>query len=159
MTRPPTGLARAMAASIACPKTSAVCWSPGTIQSTRAIAISGCAYATVLQCRPNMPPAIGTVCWFAFDNPGLSPRIPIYAGATKVPPAFEVCGQHRYRTDSAAWMFRRTNRLATMKWGATEKTMMDNLLAFEKKALLEMPLVEKTYLDMAASKTPESRLA
>jgi hypothetical protein len=52
-------------------------------------------------------------------------------------------------------MFRRTNRLATMKWGATEKTMMDNLLAFEKKALLEMPLVEKMYLDMAASKAPE----
>ncbi|MBN1939324.1 MAG: C69 family dipeptidase [Candidatus Aminicenantes bacterium] len=127
---------------------------PGTIHSTRSIAISGCAYATVLQCRPNMPPAIGTVCWFAFDNPGLSPRIPIYAGATSVPPAFEICGQHRYRTDSAAWMFRRTNRLATLKWAAAEKIMMDNLLAFEKKALLEMPLVEKVYMNMVSSKTP-----
>ncbi len=29
---------------------------PGTVSPTRAIAISGCAYATVLQCRPNMPP-------------------------------------------------------------------------------------------------------
>jgi dipeptidase len=129
---------------------------PGTIQSQRSIAISGCAYATVLQCRADMPPAVGTVCWFAFDNPGLSTRIPIYAGVTELPPAFEVCGQHRYRTDSAAWMFRRTNRLATLKWAAAEKIMMDNLLAFEKKALLEMPLVEKTYLDLAAGKNPDT---
>jgi len=128
---------------------------PGTIQQTRAIAISGCAYATVLQCRPNLPPAIGTVCWFAFDNAGLSPRIPIYAGVTSLPPSFEICGQHRYRMDSAPWMFRRTNRLATVKWGAAEKIMTDNIRAFEEKALLEMPLVEKLYLEMLASKTPE----
>jgi dipeptidase len=128
---------------------------PGTVAPTRAIAISGCAYATVLQCRANMPPAIGTVCWFAFDNPGLSARIPIYAGVTALPPSFAICGQWRYRMDSAAWIFRRTNRLATIKWAAGEKLMMDNLVAFEKKALLEMPLVEKTYMDMLASKTPE----
>ncbi|MDD8025163.1 MAG: C69 family dipeptidase [Acidobacteriota bacterium] len=128
---------------------------PGTIVNQRAIAISGCSYATVLQCRSNLPPAIGTVCWFAFDNPGLSPRIPIYAGVTTLPPSFAICGQWRYRMDSATWMFRRTNRLATIKWGATQKIMEDNLAAFEKKALLEMPVVEKTYLDMLASKTPE----
>jgi len=128
---------------------------PGTIQQTRAIAISGCAYATVLQCRPNMPPAIGTVCWFAFDNPGLSARIPIYAGVTELPPAFAVCGQHRYRMDSAAWMFRRTNRLATVKWGQAQKVMEDTLREFEAKALLEMPVVEKTYLELLNAKTPE----
>ncbi len=97
-----------------------------------------------------MPPAIGTVCWFAFDNPGLSARIPIYAGVTTLPPSFAICGQWRYRMDSAAWIFRRTNRLATVKWGAAEKIMADNVAAFEKKALLEMPLVEKTYLEILA---------
>jgi dipeptidase len=128
---------------------------PGTVMPTRAIAISGCAYATVLQCRANMPPAIGTVCWFAFDNAGLSPRIPIYAGVTELPPSFAICGQHRYRMDSAAWMFRRTNRLATVKWGATQKIMEDTVRDFEQKALIEMPLVEKIYLDLAGSKTPD----
>ena len=29
--------------------------------------------------------------------------------------------------DSAAWMFRRTNRLATVKWGATQKIMEDTI--------------------------------
>ncbi len=129
---------------------------PGVVQSNRSIAISGCSYATVLQCRAGLPPAIGTVCWFAFDNPGLSPRIPIYAGVTDLPPSFAVCGQHRYRMDSAAWMFRRTNRLAAIKWGSAEKPMMENLLEFEKKALMEMPVVEKTYLEMLASKTPDA---
>jgi len=128
---------------------------PGTIQPTRAIAISGCAYATVLQCRPGLPPAVGTVCWFAFDNPGLSVRIPIYAGVTTVPPTFEICGQWRYRMDSAAWIFRRTNRLATIKWGQAQKLMEDTLREFEQKALLEMPFVEKTYLELLNSKTPE----
>jgi dipeptidase len=128
---------------------------PGTVQQTRAIAINGCSYATVLQCRANMPPAIGTVCWFAFDNPGLSARIPIYAGATAVPAAFEICGQHRYRMDAAAWMFRRTNRLATVKWGQAQKVMEDTILEFEQKALLEMPVVEKTYLELLNSKTPD----
>ncbi|MBM3310121.1 MAG: peptidase [Candidatus Aminicenantes bacterium] len=128
---------------------------PGTVQTTRTIAINGCAYATVLQCRANMPPAIGTVCWFAFDNPGLSARIPVYAGVTEVPPAFEICGQHRYRMDSAAWMFRRTNRLATVKWGQAQKLMEDTVREFEQKALLEMPVVEKTYLELLNSKTPD----
>jgi dipeptidase len=128
---------------------------PGTVTPSRAIAISGCSYATVLQCRAGLPPAIGTVCWFALDNPGLSPRIPIYAGVTELPPSFAICGQWRYRMDSAAWIFRRTNRLATVKWGAAQKVMEDNLAAFEKKALLEMPLVEKTYQELLASKTPE----
>ncbi|MBM3293714.1 MAG: dipeptidase [Candidatus Aminicenantes bacterium] len=128
---------------------------PGTIQPTRAIAISGCAYATVLQCRPNLPPEVGTVCWFAFDNPGLSVRIPVFAGVTELPPSFAVCGQWRYRMDSAAWMFRRTNRLATVKWGQAQKVMEETVREFEEKALLDLPVVEKTYLELLKSRTPE----
>jgi len=37
----------------------------------------GCSYATVIQIKGWLPPAVGAVCWFAFDNPALSPRIPI----------------------------------------------------------------------------------
>ena len=128
---------------------------PGTIQAQRTIAISGCAYATVIQCRGWLPPAVGTVCWFAFDNAGLSARIPIFAGVTALPPSFEVCAQHRYRTDSACWAFRSANRLATVKWGATQKIMEDTIREFEEKGLLELPQVEKTYMDLLNSKTPD----
>jgi dipeptidase len=128
---------------------------PGTIQAQRTIAISGCSYATVIQCRGWLPPAVGTVCWFAFDNPGLSARIPVFAGVTALPPSFEVCAQHRYRADSACWAFRSANRLAAVKWGATQKIMEDAIREFEEKGLLELPQVEKTYMELLNSKTPD----
>lgn len=128
---------------------------PGTIEPQRTIAINACAYATVIQLRGWLPPAIGAVCWFAFDNPALSPRIPIFAGVTELPPGFEICAQHRYREDSAAWIFRRTNRLAVLRWGDNQKIMEETVMAFEKKALAELPLVEKRALEIMNSKNPE----
>ncbi|MDH4198418.1 MAG: C69 family dipeptidase, partial [Candidatus Aminicenantes bacterium] len=67
---------------------------PGTVPMARTIPIAGCSYATVLQVRGWLPPAVGAICWFAFDNPAMSARIPIFAGTTELPPGFEVCAQH-----------------------------------------------------------------
>ena len=39
-----------------------------------------CSYSQVIQARDWLPPEIGTVAYFSFDNPGQSPRMPIYAG-------------------------------------------------------------------------------
>lgn len=128
---------------------------PGTISPQRTIAINACAYATVIQLRSWLPPAVGAVCWFAFDNPALSARIPIFAGVTELPPSFEVCAQHRYREDSAAWIFRRANRLAILRWGDNRQVMEDTVRAFEEKAMAELPLVEKKVLEIMNSKTPE----
>ncbi|RFT15980.1 MAG: Peptidase U34, dipeptidase precursor [Candidatus Saccharicenans subterraneus] len=128
---------------------------PGTISPQRTIAINACAYATVIQLRSWLPPAVGAVCWFAFDNPALSARIPIFAGVTELPPSFEVCAQHRYREDSAAWIFRRANRLAILRWGDHRQVMEDTVRAFEEKAMAELPLVEKKVLEIMNSKTPD----
>ncbi len=121
----------------------------------RTIPISACAYATVLQVRGWLPPAVGAVCWFAFDNPAMSARIPIFAGTTELPPGFEICAQHRFRLDSAAWAFRRANRLATLKWGVTRKTVEAAIAEFEDKAFADLPLIEKKVQDILASKTPD----
>jgi dipeptidase len=128
---------------------------PGTVQGQRTIPISACAYATVLQIRGWLPPAVGAVCWFAFDNPAMSARIPIFAGTTELPPSFEVCAQHRFRTDSAAWAFRRANRLATLKWGQTRKIVEDTIAEFENKAFADLPMLEKEVQRILASKTPD----
>jgi dipeptidase len=128
---------------------------PGTVMPQRTIPISGCAYATVLQIKGWLPPAVGAVCWFSFDNPAMSARIPIFAGTTELPPGFEICAQHRFRLDSAAWAFRRANRLATLKWGATRKTIEDTIAEFEDKAFADLPLLEKRVQEILASKTPE----
>ncbi|MEW5900615.1 MAG: C69 family dipeptidase [Acidobacteriota bacterium] len=116
---------------------------PGVIERSRTIAIAGCSYATVLQCRGWLPDPVGGICWFAFDNPAQSARIPIFAGVTELPPSFEVCAQHRFRTDSAAWHFRRANRLATIRWGEAKPTIEAAIKEFEDKAFEELPFLDK----------------
>ncbi len=119
---------------------------PGAVESQRTIAISACSYSQVIQCRDWLPPEIGTIAWFSFDNPGQSPRIPIFAGTLSLPPSFEICGQHRYREDSACWWFRRANRLAMIKWGATRDILEGAVADFENKAFTELSSVEKIYM-------------
>jgi dipeptidase len=128
---------------------------PGTVVPVRTIPISGCAYATVLQIRGWLPPAVGAVCWFSFDNPAMSARIPIFAGTTELPPSFEICAQHQFRLDSAAWAFRRANRLATLKWGVTRKTIDETVAEFENRAFADLPGLEKRVQEILASKTPD----
>jgi dipeptidase len=128
---------------------------PGTVQMQRTIPISGCAYATVLQVRGWLPPSVGAICWFSFDNPAMSARIPIFAGTTELPPSYAVCAQHQFRMDSAAWAFRRANRLATLKWGMTRKTIEETIAEFEDKAFADLPLLEKKVQEILASKTPD----
>jgi dipeptidase len=121
---------------------------PGVVQRTRTIAISACSYSHITQCRDWLPDPIGGISWFAFDNPGESARIPIFAGVTELPASFEVCAQHRFRTDSAAWAFRRANRLATVRWGDAGEYIENAIKEFEDKAFAELPQVEKKALEL-----------
>ena len=131
---------------------------PGAVDAKRTIAIAGCSYATVLQCRSWLPDPVGGLCWFAFDNPALSPRIPIFAGVKSLPPGFEYCAQHRFRTDSACWAFRRANRLATVRWGVAQPYVDAARNELENKAFAELPDIEKKAAEIfqAAGGGPEA---
>ncbi len=121
---------------------------PGVVQSVRTIAISGCSYSQIVQCRDWLPDEIGGVAWFSFDNPACSPRIPIYAGTLDLPASFEICAQHRYREDAACWYFRRTNRLAEVKWGYSRSYIEEAVKEFEDKALAELPLIDQKAVEL-----------
>jgi dipeptidase len=121
---------------------------PGSIQSTRTIAISGCSYSQIIQCRDWLPDEIGGIAWFSFDNPGESPRIPVYSGVLSLPRSFEIGAQKRFRTDAAAWHFRRTNRLAEMKWGRTRTYIESAVAEFEQKAMSEIPMIDKKAVEL-----------
>lgn len=129
---------------------------PGTVNSQRTIAIAGCSYSQVIQCRDWLPPEIGTVAWFSFDNPGQSPRIPIYAGVLELPDSFEYCGQKKFRTDSACWWFRRANRLSMIKWGTTRQYIEGGVQKFEERAFEEQPFIDARAVDLANSEGRES---
>ena len=118
------------------------------VKQIRNIAVPQCAYSTVIQCRDWLPDAVGGVVWFLIDNPGQSPRIPIFCGATDVPESFKICGNHRYREDAACWRYRRTNKLAALRWGENRKVLEKYRNHFEAKAFAELPLVETRYQEL-----------
>lgn len=128
---------------------------PGVVERYRTIAIAGCAYSHIIQCRDWLPDPVGGICWFALDNPGQSPRIPIFAGATELLPSFEISAQHRFRTDSACWAFRRANRLSTVRWGAAGKYIEEAIKEFEEKAFTDLPYIEKRADELYKGKLSE----
>lgn len=116
---------------------------PGTIERQRTIAIAGCSYSHVIQCRDWLPDEIGAIAWFSFDNPGQSPRIPIFSGTLFLPESFKICGQHRYRHDAAIWSFREANRLANVNHSRGRAILEPSVAHFQQKALRELPEVER----------------
>ena len=120
--------------------------------------LAGCSYSHVIQCRDWLPDEVGAVAWFSFDNPGESPRIPIFSGALSLPSTFNICGQPRYRTDAAIWSFRETNRLATVNWSRGRTLIEPAVQEFEDKAFSELPAVEKVVVDLVKEgKNEEAR--
>ncbi len=129
-----------------------------TVERQRTIAIAGCSYSHVIQCRSWLPDEIGGVAWFSFDNPGESPRMPIFAGVTALPASFNICGQQRYRTDAAIWSFREANRLATVNWTRSRVLLEPAVQEFENKAFEELPQIESKAAEMIkAGKTDEAK--
>lgn len=125
---------------------------PGVIERQRTIAIAGCSYSHVIQCRDWLPDEVGAIAWFSFDNPGESPRIPIFSGVLSLPASFEICGQPRYRTDAAIWSFREANRLATVNWTKGRQLIEPAVKEFEEKAFSELPAIEKKAVDLIKDK-------
>lgn len=132
---------------------------PGVVDRQRTIAIAGCSYSEVLQMRDWLPDPVGGIAWFSFDNPGQSPRIPIFAGVSELPPSFEICAQHRFRMDSACWAFRRANRLATVGWGRAGQSINDAVKEFEERAFSDLPDIEKKVLALLKKGHSEEDLA
>jgi dipeptidase len=112
----------------------------------------------VTQLRDWLPDEVGGVAWFSFDNPGQSPRVPLFAGMLRVPKPFEIDAQKKFRLDSAAWAFRRANRLAQVRWGQTKAALVAAIAEYEAKGLQELPAVEQRVRDMLRQDpSPEGR--
>jgi dipeptidase len=129
---------------------------PGTVENVRTIAVARCSYSQVIQARDWLPPEIGTVAYFSFDNPGQSPRIPIWAGVTELPESFKVGCQKSYRTDSACWWFRRANRLAMIKWGWAREYLEDAVMEYQNQMFEEVPLIEQKALELMQAEVAQS---
>lgn len=125
------------------------------VEFYRTVAVSWCSYSQIIQLRDWLPDAIGGVAWFSFDNPGQSPRIPIFSGTTQLPESFNYCGQKRHRTDAAIWQYRKANKLATLAWQDTREGMMEEVAHFESKAIMEIEFLVKKVQDLAKANKNE----
>ena len=112
---------------------------PGTVEFRRTVAVAWCAYSHVTQLRSWLPDEVGGICWLSLDNPGQSPRIPVFSGTTALPKAYETCGQKQYVPDCALWQFRRANKLATLAWQTTKEGFNQEILRLENLALDGLP--------------------
>lgn len=119
-----------------------------SMQNIRTVSVPWCSYSTVIQCRDWLPDGAGGVAWISLDNPGQSPRYPVFAGVTRLPDMLEICGQHRMRDDAALWHYRKANKLATVRWGDARKTLEPARDHFLEKGAMELPLIEKKYCEL-----------
>lgn len=115
------------------------------MNNIRTVSVPWCAYSTVIQLRSWLPDEIGGVAWVALDNPGESPRFPIFCGNTELPKLLGVCGQHVERDDAALWHYRKANRLATVRWGKYRSMIEKGQQYFLDKGKRELPFVEQLY--------------
>ena len=112
---------------------------PGTVEFRRTVAVAWCAYSHIIQLRDYLPDEVGGVCWLSLDNPGQSPRVPVFCGTTVLPDAYLQCGQKQYVPDCALWQFRRANKLATLAWQSTKEGFNKEILRLEETALEGLP--------------------
>lgn len=115
---------------------------PGAVTFYRGVAMSWCSYSTIIQCRENLPDEVGGLCWFSFENPGQSPRIPIFAGQTKMPAGFDICGHFGYNENAALWHYRKANKLSQIQWGNTKDLLLGNVQRYEDRGFEEVPVIE-----------------
>lgn len=121
------------------------------MKNIRTVSVPWCAYSTVVQLRSWLPDDIGGVAWLSLDNPGESPRFPIFCGNTELPQLLQVCGQHSERDDAALWHYRKANRLATLRWGTYREMIETARDYFIKKGQRELPFVEDEYIKLRNS--------
>lgn len=126
--------------------------SENAVEFRRTVAVAWCSYSHIIQLRSWLPDEIGGVCWFSVDNPAESPRIPIFAGNTKLPKAFNYCGQREYNDNAIIWYYRKANKLATVGWQMTKDKINQNVAYFENKVIQELPALEKQIKKLASQK-------
>ena len=117
---------------------------PGTVEFRRTVSVAWCSYSFVAQLRNWLPDEVGGICWMAVDNPGQSPRVPIFCGATRLPKAYDICGQKSFNENAVLWQFRKANKLATVAWQNTKESMMKTLFKLEEDAFGGLAELERT---------------
>jgi dipeptidase len=121
---------------------------PGSIGMERTISIIGCSYTVVLQARGNMPSWIGGVAWFTPDDAKTGNFIPLYAGATKLPEAFDIGTRAEFDRKSAWWAFDFVGNWSQLRFNAMLEDIKAKRAELEGKFLADQADIEKQALEI-----------
>ncbi|MDR1985041.1 MAG: C69 family dipeptidase [Prevotellaceae bacterium] len=122
----------------------------------RNIAVPQCSYAHVIQIRGWLPDEIACVAYFANDNPAQSPRIPLYANILQTPKLFNLSGHKRFTADAAAWIYRKANKLASIRWQELREKVEKPRDDFENKMFEEQSLIDNEAIKILKEKGIQS---
>jgi dipeptidase len=123
-----------------------------TIVRVRAIAVPQCAYGHVIQIRGYLPDEIAGIAYMLNDNPGQSPHVPFYSHILQTPPIYHTSGHKRYLPDTSGWIYRRTNKLATIRWQESRVELEQLREAIEDKLFAEQSRVDTEALRILKEK-------
>jgi len=123
-----------------------------TVVFVRNIAVPQCSYAHVIQVRGWLPEEIACVAYFANDNPAQSPRVPIYSQILQTPSSFHISGHKRYLPESSAWIYRCSNKLASIRWQELREMIESPQAYFEDKLFEEQDRIEQEALRILREK-------
>jgi dipeptidase len=136
-------------------------WSSGGngYVNERTVGVQQTAWAFVAQSRSTMPDPMKAVFWFAPDDSSTAVRIPLYGGATKIPPSFgDRVGQepdaavpygvagdaYNMNLESAFWVY---NLVANIAYGERYKDVFPLIQAeiskYQSKFFAEVARVDK----------------
>jgi dipeptidase len=122
------------------------------------ISVTQCSYCVVLQSRGWLPAWIGGLAWFAEDDPKTSTFLPLYAGNTKVPEAYEIGSRAQFDRRSAWWAFNFAGNWANLNYSAMAVEIRKAAADFEDRFFAQQPIIEQTAQELY-KKNPDSARA
>lgn len=119
----------------------------------RTIAVHFTIYATIIQCRSDIPDKVGGLLWFALDNVASSIYVPLYGSITKLPKAYETDGrQTGFSRDAAWWVFNRIGTIAAKRWGDMSPVVDKEFAPLQKEFIAGAATAEQKAIEAYRAK-------
>lgn len=127
-----------------------------TYFNERTVAIERTGWNFVAQLRPNMPPELAVLIWFASDDTSTSPRVPVYASSTKVATPYAGKGTQdgvpapmlELDLTKAFWVQNMVSNLAYWRWKDAYPILRTKIDAIHEEFVAQVAKVDAEALNL-----------
>ena len=109
-------------------------------------------YGMVAQLRGWLPDPVGGIYWYFVDNQHVGSYVPIYAGVTKIHPAWNTYDPAMYSEDSHRWAVDFVDNLLYLKWQAAIEDVKAVRDPVEARYFEEIAAIDEKCAEMSAKK-------